>query len=210
MAASTVERNVAVLLTEQDSAMDLVYFPARYRGRFGEEMPVPAGMRLKGALQQLEWPGIVRLENRPTANGGQAAWVSPGPAAATIAHSHAAFQYQGRALQQLQQQPLQPLPQVPQRAQLPAQEVTMSAAFLNVFIGGEFKNLNRFKKQYGVEVEVLSQRGALQGRIKVQGEQDAVQIAVSEILEAACQTMVATLHLQSSFKCVPLEHGSRV
>jgi hypothetical protein len=222
MAASNVERNVALLITEQGDT-DLVNFQERYRGRFGAPMPVPGDMRLKAALQLLEAQGIVRVENRPTARGGTAAWVSAGPAAAAILRASSQFQYQHHPLQQqqfqqpqlhqpmqhqlqrdwrtdamrlestqraqqaqaFQQQPLQPLQQVPQRAQLSAQEVTMSAAFLKVFIGGEFKNLNLFKKKYGVEVEVVSQRNALQGRVKVQGDLDAVQIAVSEIREAA-------------------------
>jgi hypothetical protein len=92
MAASSVELNVALLINEQGGSMDLVNFPALYRGRFGEKMPVPAGMRLKGALQLLERRGIVRVDDRPTANNGQAAWVSLGPAAASVLHPSAPLQ----------------------------------------------------------------------------------------------------------------------
>jgi hypothetical protein len=205
MAASSVELNVALLINEQGGSMDLVNFPALYRGRFGEKMPVPAGMRLKGALQLLERRGIVRVDDRPTANGGTAAWVSLGPAAALVLHPSAPLQYQGRSVQQFGQQPVQPLPPAPQRVQLPvqqaitAQEVTMSAAFLNVFTGDDLKNLNHFRKKYGVAVDVVSQRGALQGRVKVSGDEFAVQIAVSEIREAAAgdpQSYLEKMHFE--------------
>jgi hypothetical protein len=182
MAASTVDRNVALLMFE-DGAMSLGDFGARYRGRFREVMPVSAGMSTKEALQSMQRRGIVIVERRLTEDGDTAAWVSPGPAAATIARSSTPFPYQGRTVQHSRQQPLQPLPQVPQSAQVP-QEITVSAAFLNVFKGDDLKNQKHFQRKYGVEVEA-SQRGALQGRIKVSGDEYAVRVAVSEIQEAA-------------------------